>query len=142
MYHLVMKGLLSVAAGFAADHQGNGVVYARVGERPGAPFLRIQFTVKRYPALLEREIGYAALTALCAALRRRGVERVRLNLDDERLIGDLREHREVPAPLTLAYVRLGCALNQFASYEISGPSAGESDLTARARTEVSMHAAA
>src|SRR5690348_9036747 len=62
MYDRAMKA--DVAVGFAADEQGNGVAYVRLGaggER--ARLMRIAFTVKRYPALLEREIGYAALTA-------------------------------------------------------------------------------
>jgi hypothetical protein len=57
-------------------------------------------------------------------------------------VGDLQEHRDVPQALTLAYVRLGCALNQFREHEIAGSPQGESDLTARAQSEVAMHAAA
>jgi hypothetical protein len=142
MYDIAMKGrLTNVAAGFAADSAGNGIAYARLGEN-GARVLRVPFTVKRFPALLEREVGYAALAAVCSALRRRGIGRVRLCLDDNRLACDLREHRDVPAALTLAYVRVRCALNQFENYEIADPAAAESDLTARARSEVAMHIAA
>jgi hypothetical protein len=130
-----------VAAGFAADASGNGIAYVRLGET-AARVLRIPFTVKRFPALLDREIGYAALTAVCGALRRRGVERVRLLLDDARLVCDLREHRDVPPALTLAYVRVRCSLNQFREYEIGDPATDQSDLTARARSEVAMHVAA
>jgi hypothetical protein len=132
-----------VAVGFAADEQGNGVAYVRLGaggER--ARLMRVAFTVKRYPALLEREVGYAALTAASNALRARGVHRVRLAVDDARLAAEVREHREVPAPLAMAYVRLGCALNQFAEYEIAELPQGESDLRSRARAEVAVHAAA
>lgn len=140
MYHRVMKA--EVAVGFAADMQGNGVAYARLGagsER--ARIMRVPFSVKRYPALLDREVGYAALTAVSAALRGRGVRRVRFSIEDGRLASEVREHRDVPAPLALAYVRLGCALNQFAEYEIADPP-GESQLSSRARSEVAMHAAA
>jgi hypothetical protein len=136
-----MKGYVDAATGFAADAQGNGVAYVRL-QLGGTPrVFRIGFELKRYPALLDREVGYAALTAVAAGLRRRGVERVRFAIDDARLASDLREHREVPAPLTLAYVRLRCALNQFKEYDIAA-SSGESDLTARARSEVAMHVAA
>jgi hypothetical protein len=138
-----MKGRLSnVAAGFAADAAGNGIAYVRLGENGAGRVLRVPFATKRFPALLDREIGYAALTAICAALRRRGVERVRLSFDDARLACDLREHRDVPSALTLAYVRVRCALNQFQEYEIADPAARESDLTARARSEVAMNVAA
>lgn len=132
---------IDAAVGFAADGQGNGVAYVGLGET-AASVLRVPFTVKRYPGLLEREVGYSALAAVSGALRRRGIECVRLSTDDARLAGDLLEHRDVPSALTIAYVRLRCALNQFRAYEIAGPAAGETALTARARSEVAMHAAA
>jgi hypothetical protein len=134
--------LTNVAAGFAADAEGNGIAYVRLGENGAGRMLRVPFTVKRYPALLEREVGYAGLKAICASLRRRGVERVSLSLDDSRLASDLREHHEVPTALALAYVRVRCALNQFREYEIAEPETRENDLTARARSEVAMHVAA
>ncbi len=137
-----MKGFIDAATGFAADAQGNGVAYVRLMLGATPRVLRVAFTVKRYAALLDREVGYAALTAVGAVLRRRGVERVRFTLDDAHLVSDLREHREVPPPLTLAYVRLRCALNQFKEYDIAASAAGESDLTARARSEAAMHVAA
>ena len=138
-----MKGHLSnVAAGFAADAAGNGIAYVRLGENGAGQVLRVPFAVKRFPALLDREIGYAALAAVCGALRRRGIAGVRLTLDDNRLVCDLREHREVPSALTLAYVRARCALNQFREYEIAESAASESDLTARARSELAIRVAA
>ena len=140
MYDRVMKGI-TAAVGFAADERGNGIAYVRVGKAPAGRVMRVPFTVRRYAALLEREVGYGALTAVAGALRRLGAERIRLTIDDGRLAGDLAEHRDVPAPLTLAYVRLGCALNQFHEYRVMA-SPAESDLTARARGEVAMHVAA
>ncbi len=137
-----MNGLVKAAVGFAADPQGNGVAYVRVGNGNGSRVMRVPFTVKRYPALLGREVGYGALTAVSAAMLHRGLERVHLSVDDSRLASDLQEHRDVPAALTLSYVRLRCALNQFREYEIACSPQGESDLTARARSEVAMHVAA
>lgn len=137
-----MKGFVDAATGFAADSQGNGVAYVRLTLGGTPRVLRIPFNVKRYAALLDREVGYAALTAAGTVLRRRGIERVRFTVDDARLVGDLREHRDVPAPLTLAYVRLRCALNQFKEYDIAANAGGECDLTARARSETAMHIAA
>lgn len=137
-----MNGFVDAATGFAADAQGNGVAYVRLMLGSTPRVLRVCFTVKRYPALHDREVGYAALTAIGSVLRRRGIERVRFAVDDRSLAADLREHREVPPPLALAYVRLRCALNQFKEYDIAATSAGESDLTARARSEAAMHVAA
>lgn len=143
MYDIVMKGrTTTVQVGFAADAAGNGIAYARLGDGAAGRVLRVPFAVKRFPALSDREIGYGALGALCTALRRRGIESIRLYIDDSRLAGDLREHRDVPTALSIAYVRVRCSLNQFQSYEIAEPPAGESDLTARARSEVALHAAA
>lgn len=137
-----MKGFIQAATGFAADAQGNGVAYLRLALGATPRVLRVPFRVKRYAALNEREVGYAALLAAGAAVRERGIERVRFTVDDEQLVKDLCEHREVPAPLALAYVQLRCALNQFKEYDIAANGADNGDLTARARSETAMHVAA
>ena len=137
-----MRGFVQAAAGYAADAQGNGVAYVRLATGGTPRVLRVPFQVKRYPALFEREVGYAALTAVSAVLRRRGAESVHFTIDDEQLARDLREHREVPAPLGIAYVRLRCALNAFKTYDIASSASGEGDLTARARSETALHVAA
>ena len=134
--------MVTVAVGFAANEHGEGIAYAQVGDSATARTIRVPFFVKRYPALLDREVGYAALTAVGMVLRRRGVDCARLTIDDACLTRDLHEHRDVPAPLTLAYVRLRCALNQFQEYQIADSPASPSDLTARARSDVAMHVAA
>ena len=68
---------ISAAVGYAADDAGNGVAYVRIMlQEPRV--LRVAFRVQRQPALLDREVGYAALAAVCEALRRRGYERVPL----------------------------------------------------------------
>jgi hypothetical protein len=134
--------MVTAAVGFAADQGGDGVAYVQIGDSAAVRTMRVPFSVKRYPALLDREVGYAALTAVSTVLRRRGVARVRLSVDDAYLAVDLCEHREVPAALTLAYVRLRCALNQFQEYHIADADATPSDLTARARSDVAMHVAA
>jgi len=137
-----MKGFTDAATGFAADAHGNGVAYTRLMLRGTPRVLRVPFTLKRYPALLDREVGYAALAAVAGALGRRGIERPRFLVGDTQLVRDLAEHRDVPAALMLAYVRLRCALNQFKEYDIAVSVAGENDLTARAQSEVAMHVAA
>lgn len=136
-------GTARASVGYAADDAGNGVAYARIHLREGGPrVLRVPFRVQRQPALSGREVGYAALTAVCAATRRRGIERVRFAIDDPDLIADLRRHDAVPPALAMPYVRLGCALNQFRKYEIAELPATDADLGARARSEVALHVAA
>jgi hypothetical protein len=65
---------------------------------------------------------------------------VRFAVPDRTLVDDVNNRREVPAPLALAYVRLGCALNQFARFDLAG--APDDDLSARARAEVALNIAA
>ena len=133
---------ISAAVGYAADDAGNGVAYVRIMlQEPRV--LRVAFRVQRQPALLDREVGYAALAAVCEALRRRGYERVRFLVDDAHLRADLRRRDDnLPPPLALPYVRLGCALNQFRRYEIAAMPASDADLAARARSEAALHVAA
>jgi hypothetical protein len=133
---------VNAAVGYAADDAGNGVAYARIMlQEPRV--LRVAFRVQRQPALLDREVGYAALTAVCETLRRRGFERMRFLIDDAHLRTDLRRRDDnLPPPLALPYVRLGCALNQFREYEIAAMPASDADLAARARSEVALHVAA
>jgi hypothetical protein len=73
-------------------------------------------------------------------LRERGVDRVSFGLTDPDLIADCNEHRDVPPPLVLPYVRLRCALNRFAGYALQATS--DPDLEARARAELVLHTAA
>ncbi len=134
---------VNASAGYAADDAGNGVAYVRMSLKEGAPrVLRVAFRVQRQPALSGREVGYAALTAVCAAVRRRGLDFVRFAVDDAALVADLQRPDNVPPPLAMPYVRLGCALNQFRRYEIAALPASDADLTARARSEAAMHVAA
>ncbi len=131
------------SVGYAADDAGNGVAYVRMSLKEDGPrVLRVGFRVQRQPALSGREVGYAALTAVCRAVRRRGLEFVRLAIDDDALIAELKKRDNVPSPLAMPYVRLGCALNQFRRYEIAALPASDADLTARARSEAAMHVAA
>jgi len=131
------------SVGYAADDAGNGVAYVRIVFKEGGPrVLRVAFRVQRQPALSDREVGYAALAAVCSALRRRGIDFVRFAIDDQPLIADLGKRENVPPPLALPYVRLGCALNQFRRVEIAELPASDADLSARARSEVAMHVAA
>lgn len=134
-----MKTPLAVGIGFAADDAGGGVAYARVGD---ARTFRIPFSVRRLPALSGREVGYAALRAVACALGKRGVDSVNFLIEDPQLIADLRERREVPQALTLAYVSLRCALNQLRHCSVTESDGAHCDLSARARSDVAMHAAA
>lgn len=102
--------------------------------------MRAAFRITRYPGLDGREVAYGALTAVASMLAERGVDRVTFVLPDESLIADKREHRPLPPPIELPYVRLGCALNRLKTFSLE---AGEDrDLTQRAVAEVELHTAA
>ncbi|MHB8239673.1 MAG: hypothetical protein ACYDFS_08525 [Vulcanimicrobiaceae bacterium] len=125
---------------YAADERGWGLAYIRLGSGKSGGLLRVGFEVCRYPALLEREVSYAALSAVCHVLRARGVRRVAIFVPDAQIVADIGERRELPAALLLPYVRLRCELNQFAEHSVAV--AGDRELAARARAEVALHVAA
>jgi hypothetical protein len=133
------KQIHDVAIAYAANLQGDGVAYAEIaGENEPR---RIAFRLERYPALLGREIGYAALIAVATALRAEGFRAVRLAIPDERVIEDLEQRRQLPQALALQYVQLKCRLNMFSRVDVivANPS---DDLCARARAEVELAIAA
>ena len=132
--------MVQVQLGYAADTLGNGIAYARLTTRAGARLVRVAFRVQRFEGLSGREIGYAALSAVATMLCERGLEGATFRLADGDLVADCTTHRNVPPPLVLPYVRLRCALNRFAEYELQ---VGEDpDLEARARAELVLHSAA
>jgi hypothetical protein len=132
--------MIEATVGFAADAQGMGVAYVSARRAKGSLLLRLPFKVQRFPALEDREVAYAAMTVAARALREHGVRRVSFDLADPELVADVLERRQVPPAITLPYVRLGCALNQFTEYHLTAH-AGD-DLTARARAEVALSVAA
>ncbi len=134
--------LIDVAVGFAADEAGQGLAYAKLTVDGNQKLLRVPFRVRRYPSLLEREVSYAATTAVVTRLADLGCRRLKIEVPDSRLVEDAQAHSELPLPLALEYVRLGCALNRFAEYYVQAGGAVAQDLTARARAEVALHVAA
>lgn len=134
--------IIDATVGFAADDHGRGVAYVALAAGKKEKSVRIPFNVRRYPALLDREVGYAAMTAVAERLTEMGCRRVNFHVADERVVEDFCERREVPMPLAIEYVRLGCALNRFAEYRLHPGAGPAEDLTARARAEVTLHVAA
>ena len=134
--------ITNATVGFAADEDGHGVAYVALATDSLEQSLRIPFTVRRYPALRQREIGYAAMTAAAERVAEMGCRRVVFHVDDERLVDDVCERRDVPMPLAIEYVRLGCALNRFADYKLALNGESGRDLRARALAEVTLRVAA
>jgi hypothetical protein len=132
--------MVQAQLGYAADRSGNGVAYARLTTRAGERLVRVAFRVQRFEGLAGREIAYAALTAIAALLRARGLDRVSFGIGDPDLVADCSERRNVAPALVLPYVRLGCALNRFAGYELHV--SDDPDLETRARAELVLHTAA
>jgi hypothetical protein len=130
--------MVRATIGFSAGPGGRGAAYIALSGPEH--LLRVPFEVVRRPALGGREVGYAAVTAAVKALLVRNCAPVALTIDDPELVADLTEHREVPKPLVMEYVRLRCALNQFARCAIAGT--GGAELSARASKEVGTPAAA
>jgi hypothetical protein len=132
-----------VAVGYAADGTGSGVACARVVEGAWERSLRVPFAVRRLPALLGRDVAYAALTAVADEVRRSGVVEAEFMIDDERVAADVSQRRTLPGPLAMPYVRLRCTLNRFrlaAIHAASNPVTR--DLAEAARTELGLLVAA
>lgn len=127
--------------GYAADRNGRGIAYVRLGSAAGERLVRVPFRVQRFAGLDAREVGYAALTAVAALLQDRGLTDAAFHVSDEQFVGDVNEHRDVPLVLVIPYVRLGCALNRFASFRLACSPDAE-DLVQRARAEVALLEAA
>ncbi len=140
MMRSTTRETIGVQLGYAAAPSGDGIVYARLMSSAGERLVRAAFRVKRYTGLAEREVAYAAMESVAGLLCERNVENVAFSLPDAALVEDLTNHRDVPPPLVLPYVRLRCKLNRFRKYAVE-PCA-EIDLTERARAEVAMHSAA
>jgi hypothetical protein len=132
--------MVQAQIGYAADQRGNGIAYARLTSRTGERLVRVAFRVQRLPGLDEREVGYAAVAALASMLGERGIEQVCFHVPDEQLVADISNHRDVPPPIVLPYVRLGCALNRMKEYALCFGS--DPDLSQRALAEVAFTAAA
>lgn len=127
--------------GYAADGDGRGVAYARLGSSTGERLVRVPFRAKRFAGLDAREVGYAALTALSALLQERGIAVAAFHVSDAQFVSEVNDHLDVPPPLVIPYVRLGCALNGFTSFTLDCAPDAE-DLTQRARAEVALLQAA
>lgn len=132
--------MVQAQIGYAADQHGHGIAYARLTSRTGERLVRVAFRVQRFPGLDEREVGYAAVSAIASLLGERGIEGVCFHVPDEQLVADISEHRDVPPAMVLPYVRLGCALNRMKKYALCLGS--DPDLSQRALAEVTLHTAA
>jgi hypothetical protein len=88
----------------------------------------------------DRAGGYAALTAIARALGKRGIQAVRLTIADEEFADEITTGRRVDERLAIPYVRLRCAINSLASFDVQA--GGVDDLTQRARAEAALNVAA
>ena len=128
---------VDVEVGFGAGRGGRGIAYARIRTGAAEHLLRIGFSLRS--GFADREVGYAALTAVARALRKRRLKNVRLSVDDADLVDGL-SGSEIPETMVLPYVRLKCSLNGFDDVIVSAAQPG--DLTQRARAEVALLPAA
>ena len=129
---------VEATVGYAADERGGGVAYARVVGARAKRLLRIAFRVPE--SSTERATGYAALTAVCRALARRGVRDVCFLVEDPELVDEISTGRGIGERLVLPYVRLRCALNALTKFTVVRGASGE--LSQRARAEVALNVAA
>ena len=133
--------LVEVAAGYAAGAQGAGVAYARVSGSDGQPKVwRLGFRVSGPRECGDRAAGYAALTALVRALFKRGIRSARFVIGDQDFAREITTGNQVDERLALPYVRLRCAMNSLAKFDVQAGCTD--DLTQRARAEAALNVAA
>lgn len=126
--------------GYAADHRGRGVAYARLAGREATQLIRIGFRVGGSPPSGERAIAYAALTAVARALAKRGIRDVLFVVGDAAFAEEITSGRGVDERLAIPYVRLRCALNSLAKFAMQ--TGAVDDMTQRARAEAALNVAA
>ena len=134
--------VIDATVGFAADDFGAGVAYVDLRTSRAQRIARVDFSVRRVPALLGREIGYAALTAVAKRLADAGFQQASFRIADRQLVDDVAGNAEVPPPLALSYVNLRCQLNRFRDAAVAFEDTATEDFAARARAEVTLHVAA
>ena len=122
--------------GYGVDAAGRGVAYARTD----SSVLRLPFRIAQRSSLLDRAGGYAALVTVARALLKSGIGRARFRLPDRQLIDELTKRSQPPDELSLANVRVRCALNALSHCEIEFGECNE--LMQRARAEVALNLAA
>jgi hypothetical protein len=133
---------IEATVGFAADDVGQGVAYVQLRTRAAHRLVRVAFGVQREPALLGREVGYAALTAVAKRIADSGFEQASFRISDPRLAADIDASGDVPPALALPYVNLRCQLNRFGQFVMRADERFADDLAARARAEVTLQVAA
>jgi len=132
---------IEATVGFAADDFGSGVAYVELRTARAQRVARVDFSVRRIPSLVGREIGYAALTAVAERLADAGFQKASFKVSDSQLVNDLGANSDVAPELSLPYVNLRCQLNRFRVATVIADDAAD-DLEARARAEVTLHVAA
>jgi hypothetical protein len=132
--------LVEVVAGYATGARGSGVAYARLTSDGQQNVLRVDFRVSAPRECRERAAGYAALTAIVRALWKRGIRAVRFVIGDEEFAQEIATGHRVDERLAIPYVRLRCAMNSLASFDVQAGSVD--DLTQRARAEAALNVAA
>ena len=129
-----------MSVGIAGDPEGSGLAYLRM-DVDGGRVVRVPFSYRPLPDAEGLEIQYAGMAAVCTTIRRMGFQRVRIGAD-AKFLRTLRESKELPRSMSFPYVRLGCALNAFASVELHEARPRDADLVARANSELAMRIAA
>jgi hypothetical protein len=88
----------------------------RAGDGTGEHF--IPFSVREQPSQQGRDYIYAGLIAALDRLRSLGIRRLAVHVDDAQLVAELEQKMQPHRELTLAYILLGCKLNEFANAKV------------------------
>ncbi len=86
---------IEAGVGYAADHRGRGVAYARLAGSEAIQLIRVGFRVGGPTISSERAVAYAALTAIARALVKRGLRDVRFSIGDAGFVEEISSGRGV-----------------------------------------------
>ena len=141
---MAKRDAVEILVGFAAGPNGSGLVYATArSSETQAVQLRVPFSVRRSAGTDGREVAYAAVTALCKALRSRGGRAIQLRFGDAAIAAELRGDGTRHPALAMAYVSMRCAMNALGVVSVeSAPAEAVADLEVRARAETAFEMAA
>jgi hypothetical protein len=118
------------------------LIHTHLKSRGRERTLRLRVPIRVSSDLSGRDVAYAAMTAVAAALRTRRIREAEFVIDDPEIVRDLEERRSLPMALVVPYVTLRCELNRFSQTKVLGPDEYSRDLSARSRAELALTVAA
>jgi hypothetical protein len=99
---------------------GRGIAAVSLLDRAGSAGEHfVPFSIREQPSQQGRDYLYAGVTAALDRLLSLGVRRVLVHVDDAQLVEELTQRSQPHRELALAYIVLGCKLNEFSNAKLA-----------------------